>query len=75
MNSPEPPRAEEPRAPEPQAQESRAMIGFRTAMILFALLGAAAVATLKGTALFIALLIVLALAVKAYVHHVRSHIE
>ncbi len=55
--------------------EQGAMIGFRTAMILFALLAGAAIATLKGTALFIALLIVLALAVKAYVHHLRSHIE
>ncbi len=51
------------------------MIGFRTAMILFALLVAAAIAKLKGTALAITLIIVLALAVKAYVHHVRSRIE
>lgn len=56
-------------------EQSRPMIGFRTAMILFALLIAAAFFTLKGTALLIALLIVLALAVKAYVHHLRSHIE
>ncbi len=75
MNSQQPPRAEEPRAEEPRPPELQTMIGFRTAMILFALLGLAAVATLKGTALFLALLIVFALAVKAYVHHLRSHIE
>lgn len=51
------------------------MIGIRTAMILFAALTVLAFATLKGAALWIALLIVLALAVKALVHHLRSRIE
>ncbi|HEX3681585.1 MAG TPA: hypothetical protein VHU83_03510 [Bryobacteraceae bacterium] len=44
-------------------------------MILFALLVVFAFATLKGPALYIALLIVLALAAKAFVHHLRSRIE
>ncbi|MBV9759934.1 MAG: hypothetical protein JO340_05175 [Acidobacteriaceae bacterium] len=51
------------------------MIGIRTAMILFTLLAVAAFATLKGAALWITLLIVAALAVKAFVHHLRSRIE
>jgi hypothetical protein len=57
--------------PEP----SRTMIGIRTAMVLYALLVVAAFATLKGTALYIALIIVLGIAVKTYVHHLRGGIE
>lgn len=56
-------------------EQPRSMIGFRTAMVLFALLVAASFAVLKGVPLFIALLIVFALAAKAYVHHLRSRIE
>lgn len=44
-------------------------------MILFAVLAVAAFATLKGAALWVALLIVLALAAKAFVHYLRSRIE
>jgi hypothetical protein len=55
--------------------EPRSVIGIRTAMILFALLAIFALATLKGPALYIALLIVLGLAAKAFVHHLRSRIE
>ena len=51
------------------------VIGFRTALLLFALLALAAFATLKGTALVIALLVVGGLAVKAYTHHLRGRIE
>ena len=51
------------------------MIGLRTAMILFAILIAASFATLHGVALAVALIIVLALAAKAWVHHLRSRIE
>lgn len=51
------------------------MIGFRTALILFALLAGAAVATLRGTPLAIALIFVGALAAKSWVHHARSRIE
>ncbi|HEY6990280.1 MAG TPA: hypothetical protein VH369_17935 [Bryobacteraceae bacterium] len=47
----------------------------RTALILYALLIIAAFATLKGAALAVALLIVAALAVKSYLHHLRGRIE
>jgi hypothetical protein len=56
-------------------EEHKAVIGIKTALVLFGVLGAFALATLKGPALYIALLIVLALAVKAIVHHLRSRIE
>jgi hypothetical protein len=58
-----------------ESEEPRSVIGIRTAMVLFALLALAAFATLKGPALYITLLIVLALAVKAYVYHLRSRLE
>ena len=54
---------------------SGSAIGFRTAILLFALLAAVAVATLKGMALAIALIIVGALAIKTYVHHLRDRLE
>jgi hypothetical protein len=57
--------------PEP----ARTVIGIRTAMVLYLLLLVAAFATLKGTALYIALIIVLGIAVKTYLHHLRSRIE
>jgi predicted membrane protein len=56
-------------------EESRSVIGFRTAMILFATLVVICFAALNGTALVIALIIVFALAAKAYVHHLRNRIE
>lgn len=58
-------------APEP----SDSLIGFRTAMILYAVLVLASVLVLKGAALALALIIVLALAAKSYVHHLRSRLE
>lgn len=58
-----------------EPEEQRSVIGIKTAAILFALLAVFAFATLKGAALFIALLIVLALALKAFVHHLRGRIE
>ncbi len=58
-----------------QPDQPRSLIGMRTAMFLFALLIAAAFVTLRGMPLAIALIIVLALAVKAYVHHLRGRIE
>lgn len=57
--------------PEPRAS----LIGIRTAMLLYAFLVLASVLTLKGPALALALIIVLGLAVKSYVHHLRSHLE
>ena len=56
-------------------EQPQSVIGIRTAMILFALLAVLAWVALKGPALYLALLIVLALAVKAFVHHLRSRIE
>jgi hypothetical protein len=44
-------------------------------MVLYALLMLAAVLTLKGTALALAVIIVLGLAVKSYVHHLRGRME
>jgi len=55
--------------------QPRSVIGIKTAMILFALLAAFAFASLKGPALYVALLIVLLLAAKAFVHHLRGRIE
>ncbi len=60
MNPPEPPRT---------------IIGIRTAMVLYALLLVAAFATLKGTALYVALIIVLGIATKTYLHYLRSRLE
>lgn len=56
-------------------EQPKSVIGITTAMVLFAVLATFAFATLKGPALYIALLIVLALAAKAFVHHLRSRIE
>ena len=53
----------------------RSLIGFRTALLLYAVLIAASVVMLKGTALAIALLIVGALAAKSVVHYFRSKLE
>jgi hypothetical protein len=43
--------------------------------VLYALLLVAAFIALKGTALYIALIIVLGIAVKTYVHYLRRGIE
>ncbi len=51
------------------------MIGFRTAIALFAALVAAAFWLLKGPALVFVLLIIGALAAKACVHHLRKRLE
>jgi hypothetical protein len=57
----------------PESQSG--MIGIRTAMLLFAVLAVVAWATLKGAALYIILLVLFALATKAFVHHLRSRID
>jgi hypothetical protein len=57
--------------PEP----ARSLIGLRTALILYALLIAFAVWTLKGTALILVLLIVGALAAKSILHYFRERLE
>ncbi len=58
-----------------QPQPSGGMIGLRTALILYALLVTAACFALKGVALAIAIIVVLALAAKSLVHHLRGRIE
>lgn len=55
--------------------QPRSVIGIKTAAVLFGLLAVFAFVTLKGPALYVALLIVLALAVKAVVHYLRGRIE
>ena len=50
------------------------MIGVRTAFLLYAVLLAFALATLKGKFLSLAVIIVLALAAKTYVDHVRRRL-
>ena len=56
-------------------EESRSVISLRTAMILFATVVVVCFVALKGTALLIGLLIVFALAVKAYLYHLRRRIQ
>jgi hypothetical protein len=56
-------------------ERQKGVIGIRTAMGLFAALAAIAFAILKGPALYITLLVVLALAAKAFLHYLRSRIE
>jgi hypothetical protein len=56
-------------------EPSNSVIGPRTAAVLFALLAIAAGTLLSGTPRYFALLIVLALAVKSYVHYLRSRVE
>ena len=56
-------------------EESRSVISLRTAMILFATLAILCFVALKGTALLVGLLIVFALAVKAYLYHLRRRIQ
>ena len=50
------------------------MISFRTALLLFGALVAIAFATLKGQALYLALLIVGALAMKAALYEYKSRL-
>jgi hypothetical protein len=58
-----------------EPEQPRTMISIRTAMLLYALLAVIAFATLKRTPLYLVLLIVFALAVKTYLHHLRSRLE
>lgn len=51
------------------------MIGLRTALFIYALLVGACFATLKGNYLKFGLVIVLALAVKTYLDHLRRRME
>ena len=52
----------------------RTLIGARTAFLLYALLLALAVNTLKGKFLSLAVIIILALAAKTFVDHLRRRL-
>jgi hypothetical protein len=56
-------------------QPHKGVINIGTAIGLFALLAVLSILTLKGVALAFALIIVGALAVKAYLHFLRSRME
>lgn len=53
-------------------EPSHTLIGIRTALVLYGALVIFALATLRGKALFFALLIVFAVAAKTLLHHLRS---
>ena len=54
---------------EREPEQPRTLIGVKTATILYVLLGTAALATLHGKALIVALIIVVGLAAKSYLHY------
>jgi len=56
------------------SETPRTLIGARTAFLLYAVLLALAWATLKGKFLSLAVIIVVALAVKTYVDHLRRRL-
>lgn len=56
-------------------EQNRGMIGLGTALILYAILAAAAIYSLRGVALAIVLLVIGLLAFKSYLHHVRRSME
>lgn len=51
------------------------VISIRTAMIAYAILAVIALATLKGYALGVALIVVFGAAAKSYVHYLRERME
>jgi hypothetical protein len=53
----------------------KTLIGIRTALALYSILVLASALLLKGPALALALIIVLGLALKSYLHHLRSRLE
>lgn len=53
----------------------KSVISIRTAALLYALLVLVSFLTLKGPALALALIIIGGLAVKSYLHHLRSRLE
>jgi cell division protein FtsX len=55
--------------------QRKTIIGAKTAFLLYAVLIGFAIATLKGTALAIAVIIVLAVAVKSYIDYLRQRLE
>jgi hypothetical protein len=58
-----------------QPEGPKGVIGIGTAIALYAALAAWAVATLRGIALVVALIVVGGLAIKSYVHFLRGKIS
>ena len=58
-----------------QPEEQKGIIGVGMAFALFALLAAWSLYSLRGVALAFALIVIGGLAIKAYVHFLRSRIE
>jgi hypothetical protein len=58
-----------------EAERPQTVIGFRTALILYAVLAIAAFASLKGAFLALALIIILGLAAKSVIHYYRERLE
>jgi len=56
------------------SEPRRTIIGARTAFILYGALLAGAYLTLKGKFLSLAVIIVLAIAAKTYIDHLRRHL-
>jgi hypothetical protein len=54
---------------EREPDRPRTLIGVKAATVLYTLLGAAAFVTLHGKALILALIIVIGLATKSYLHY------
>ncbi len=53
----------------------KTLVGPKTAILLYVLLVLASFLTLRGTPLYLALVIVVGLAVKSFVHYLRSRME
>lgn len=60
---------------EPLVELPRPVLSFRTAMLIYALLAAFAFATLHGDWLFVALLVIFAIALKTWIAQVRDRLE
>ena len=58
-----------------QPEGHKGVISIGTALVLYGGLAAWSVATLKGVALALALIIIAGLAVKSYVHFLRGRME
>ncbi len=58
-----------------QPERQKGVIGIGTAIALYVVLAAWSLATLKGIALAFALIVVGALAIKSYLHFLRSRLE
>lgn len=69
--------SEDPEAPIPgeDETESKPALSYRTAMLAYAVLGGVCLGTLTGDALYIALLIIGALALKTWLARAKSRLE